>query len=292
MTVQRWDWSDVSEAEAQAMADARADEAMAEVQLDNSTPRRERKVAYNGARGVPIREEVLARHGDTVITRNSYGAHCLNTPQVLFADVDFSTNPGGKLHAAAAALLLVCVMLPAWRSLRGWGIAIGVLALIMLTGPLARLLRRLGHALGESQLEQAMARLQAFVKQHPMWAVRVYRTPAGLRLLATHAPVDPLGPQAQAFFSAIGADPLYVRMCLNQRCFRARISGKPWRMGIDKHMRPPSGRLARAAGAHAPAHGMGRTLRTDRKPVRGVPLDLFNRQWRRACRDRGRRGTA
>lgn len=48
-------------------------------------------MAYNGAQGVPIREEVLERHGDTVITRNGYGAKCLNTPDVLFADVDFDT---------------------------------------------------------------------------------------------------------------------------------------------------------------------------------------------------------
>ena len=33
--------------------------------------RREPKVAYNGALGVPIREEVLSRHNNAVITRNS-----------------------------------------------------------------------------------------------------------------------------------------------------------------------------------------------------------------------------
>jgi hypothetical protein len=38
---------------------------------------------YNGAAGVPIREEIVGRHGETVITRNSYGARCLNMPNVL-----------------------------------------------------------------------------------------------------------------------------------------------------------------------------------------------------------------
>lgn len=80
ITVRRWGWSDTSEADAQAMAEARAEEALALAQTDNTLERRERKVAYNGAQGVPIREEVLERHGDTVITRNAYGAKCLNTP--------------------------------------------------------------------------------------------------------------------------------------------------------------------------------------------------------------------
>ena len=241
ITVQRWGWSDTSAAEAQALADARADEALAQVLNDRTTPRRERKVAYNGAEGVPIREEVLERHGDAVITRNTYGAHCLNTPDVLFTDVDFATGASWKLHAAAAALLVVAVLLPARWVLGGWGLAVGVLALLLFTSPLARLLQRLAQALQGGPQAQAMAGLQAFVQQHPAWAVRVYRTPAGLRMLATHSPVDPLGADAQAFFAAVGADPLYVRMCVNQRCFRARLTGKPWRMGIDQHMRPRPG---------------------------------------------------
>lgn len=241
VTVRRWGWSDTSEAEAQAMADARADEALAQVLQDRSTPRRERKVAYNGAAGLPIREEVLARHGDTVITRNAYGAHCLNTPDVLFADVDFATGASWKQHAAAAALLVVAVLLPARWVLGGWGLAAGILALLLFTSPLAKLLQRLEQALQGGPQARAMAGLEAFVQNHPTWAVRVYRTPAGLRLLATQGPVAPLSAEAQAFFAAVGADPLYVRMCANQRCFRARLTGKPWRMGIDQHMRPRPG---------------------------------------------------
>jgi hypothetical protein len=76
-----------------------------------------------------------------------------------------------------------------------------------------------------------------FVEDYPDWAVRLYRTPAGLRLLATHRPFDPDEPAVRAFFADIGADPVYVRMCLNQQCFRARVSPKPWRIGIGRHMR-------------------------------------------------------
>src|SRR5688572_28381771 len=93
VTIRRFGWSDASQAEAQANADARAAEALARVLAGEDLLRREPKIPYNGAAGVPIREEIVARHGEDVITRNSYGARCLNTPDVLFADVDFPTEP-------------------------------------------------------------------------------------------------------------------------------------------------------------------------------------------------------
>ncbi|MEQ1893799.1 MAG: hypothetical protein ABL998_14750, partial [Planctomycetota bacterium] len=34
------------------------------------------------AEGVPIREEIVSEHDAAVITRNGYGARCLNTPNV------------------------------------------------------------------------------------------------------------------------------------------------------------------------------------------------------------------
>ena len=97
VTVRRYGWSDASQQEAQANADARAKEALARILAGEKLHRRDHKIPYNGAEGLPIREEILSTHGDAVITRNSYGAHCLNTPSVLFADIDFpsrSTGPG------------------------------------------------------------------------------------------------------------------------------------------------------------------------------------------------------
>jgi hypothetical protein len=37
--------------------------------------------------------------------------------------------------------------------------------------------------------------------------------------------------------AAPGADPQDARMCVRQNCFRARVSPKPWRIGIARHMR-------------------------------------------------------
>jgi hypothetical protein len=60
--------------------------------------RQEKRVSYNGSEGVPIREEVIQFHGDAVVSRNIYGALCINTPDVLFADIDFEENYHDKIR--------------------------------------------------------------------------------------------------------------------------------------------------------------------------------------------------
>lgn len=77
---------------------------------------REPLVPYTGADGVPIREENLAEHGSTVITRNSYGARCLNTPDVLFADIDHAPRTPAWLEVVGCLSIPLTVAL-AWRLL-------------------------------------------------------------------------------------------------------------------------------------------------------------------------------
>jgi hypothetical protein len=241
ITVRRFGWSAVSADDAGAMAARRADEALRLLIGGQQLLRREPKVPYNGAAGVPIREEVLARHGDAVITRNAYGAQCLNSPNALFADVDFDTPlPFKPIAAVFAVLALLSAAIGA--SHRSWVVGLALLfASLALAGPFARLLRRVGAAAQGGAQAGIFRRLKAFLSTRPDWNVRVYKTPAGLRLLATHRPFHPSDPEVESFFRAVMADPVYVRMCLNQQCFRARLTAKPWRIGIAAHMRPRPG---------------------------------------------------
>ena len=241
VTLRRFGWSDTSEVEAQAHADARVREALERVLAGETLPRRERRVAYNGADGVPIREEIVDRHGDSVITRNGYGALCLNTPGVLFADIDFERATGLR------SILLVMVGMLAFAftiATVGFGmhlpLAVILTLFVALTmgAPLANLLRRLSTRMRGGDQKIARDRVAAFIAKHPDWRVRVYRTPAGLRLLAMHRLFDPREPAVAACFDALGVDPVYARMCHNQNCFRARVSPKPWRMGLPR-LRPP-----------------------------------------------------
>ncbi len=48
---------------------------------------------------------------------------------------------------------------------------------------------------------------------------------------------DPGGDDAVGILHVLNSDPLYVRLCQAQACFRARLTAKPWRCDVS---RPPS----------------------------------------------------
>jgi hypothetical protein len=255
ITLRRFGWSDIGDAEAQAHADARVREAMDRVLSGETLPRRERRVAYNGAEGVPIREEIVDRHGDSVITRTGYGALCLNTPDVLFADIDFAERSRPRhvllaivcVFAAVAAALIAVLQVSVVAAL-----FVAFFASLLLGVPLPGAMRKVGVALRGGRERVALERVRRFVAAHPDWRLRVYRTPAGLRLLALHRRFDPREDAVRACFDALGVDPLYARMCLRQNCFRARVTPKPWRMGLPR-LHPPYSAAWRPEHAALPA---------------------------------------
>jgi hypothetical protein len=245
VTVRRWGWSDESQDAADGMAAARAEEALVRALADPNTLRREPKVPYNGAEGVPIREEIVGRHGTAVVTRNSYGARCLNTPEVLFADVDLSLAPG--CGASFAAFLAIFALGVSAAFMVEPGIprrviaAASLVAAIVFASSAARAVFAVLHGGPDRIKKAAIDRVRAYVDSHPRWNVRVYETPAGLRLIATHAAFEPRSAEVGEFFRALRVDPVYQRMCIRQNCFRARLSAKPWRCGVESHLKPRPG---------------------------------------------------
>lgn len=243
VTVRRFGWSDESEALAQAHAEARAREALDRVLAGETLPRRERRVAYNGAEGMPIREEIVERHGEAVVTRNGYGALCLNTPDLLFADIDFVLRPSsGRAILLSMAVTAACVAVGLHVALGlGWPVALvaAFFASLVIGIPIPGLLQRWSVAARGGAERLALQRVHRFLSSHPDWRVRLYRTPAGLRLMAVHRPFDPREPAVPQAFDAFGTDPVFARMCFNQQCFRARLTPKPWRIGMSR-LRPPS----------------------------------------------------
>lgn len=241
VTVRRFGWSDTSEAEARQMADARVREAYDRILAGERLRRRELKAPYNGAEGLPIREEVVSRQGETVISRNLYGALCLNTPDVLFADIDFATDVPGRLVAGVVlGLLLLALVLGITQHSRALGFGIPLLTTFFGYGAAVGIYRLWLAARGGVEAI-ALRRVRRFLSAHPDWGLRLYRTPAGFRLLAMHRTFDPGEPAVTECFRALGTDPVYVRMCQLQRCFRARCTPKPWRIGIAAHLRPRPG---------------------------------------------------
>jgi len=238
IVVRRFGWSDDSVAAAQVHAETRAKEALLAIAAGQALPRQERRTGY-GVEGVPIREQIVERHGDAVITRNSYGALCLNTPDVVFADIDHHPQPAGcVLPGLVAAALWLVVALTA-GNLWHWvaGVLLATVAVVAVNAIVLGL-RRARHRPADVEA-RALARVEQFVAQHPQWHLRAYRTPAGLRLLAMHATFSAQDPAVQALFDALQTDPLYARMCRVQHCFRARLTPKPWRVSLRRRIRPP-----------------------------------------------------
>jgi hypothetical protein len=237
-TLRRWGWSSDSREAAEAHADQRLDQAFAKLAAGEQVATRERSSPYNGAEGMPIREEVIERFDDAVITRNSYGALCLNTPDIGFADIDL---PEGEAGCAGCLLFLgllagggaFALQMASWPL---FGLAFVVATIIGVVVHHIQAARSTHTQILAAEL--AEERLAAFAADHPDWHLRLYRSPNGYRVMVMHAPLDPAGPETETFFAALGTDPLYVAMCRRQRCFRARISPKPWRCGITDHMTP------------------------------------------------------
>lgn len=198
LALRLWGWSQDSVAEAMALASRRVAEMSA--RFSSAAP----GDPYLYGSRQPLREEIIRYlgadgRGQSVVTRNRYGALVLNTAQVPFIDVD-AVAPSGfqglkSLFSRAPAV------------------------------------------------DPTLARIREACGRHPRQAFRVYRTSAGYRVLATNTYLDPASDETTAFLNGFGADPAFVTLCRLQASFRARLTPKPWRIGVPgppgQHPRDP-----------------------------------------------------
>ena len=192
-----WRWSFQNLAEAQALANEAARQ-LAQRFRDGVYP----KQGGHYYPDRPAREQILqeitdARGLSAVVTRNSYGCLVLNTARAMFVDIDLPEPPKP----------------------RGGGF-------------LSKLFGKPAPQLPQPNPEyEALARVENWTRNNSPWGWRVYRTRLGLRLLATQGPVESDSRTTDEVFEALGADPLYRKLCKTQKCFRARLTPKPWRCG-------------------------------------------------------------
>ncbi|MBW3569921.1 MAG: hypothetical protein KY467_02330 [Gemmatimonadetes bacterium] len=239
-----WRGSRSSPAEAQALAQEAVGRIADRVRSGAGFPER---YAYGDR---PLREEVVreipATGGvdapDAAITRNSYGALVLNASRAFFIDVDEARADGGQASGAPPSFSAADPMAVAREVLDRLPLPAGIKSIV-------------GGFLGPRPAQPAAAptapppaapaaggpaldRLRRWVASHPEWRVRVYRTSAGLRYLVTHDVFSPTAPETMAAMNALGADPQYIKLCQVQKTFRARLTPKPWRIGVPN---PPVG---------------------------------------------------
>ena len=190
---QCWGWSYDSPGDARA----KAKEALIALTRKVASNQRLDRYGY-GERA--LREEIIqtvpsgSYNPQAVITRNQYGALVLNTPDVMFVDIDFEPEQGGLVKT-----ILKLFGRPAVDREALW-----------------------------------LLRIRNWMADHPLWGMRVYRTKAGLRCLVTHETFDPARERSLEPLRELGSDPLYITLCRNQRSFRARLTPKPWRCNLPK----------------------------------------------------------
>lgn len=239
-TLRRFGWSDISEEDAKEHSRKRIDEALKTLKETGSVRRIDHKISYNGGEGLPIREEVVSTHGDIVISRNSYGALCLNTPDIMFADIDFDHNPPTSVYVAvfsgiAVLSALLTIYFQSWLVL-----GVGVLVGLFFSGSISRMINTSVNDRNGSLENKALERLKAVSARNPALHMRIYKTTMGFRILFMEQTYDPSSEATLELLRSLDSDKVYIQMCRNQRCFRARVSPKPWRIGIDR-LRPRPG---------------------------------------------------
>ena len=243
VTVRRFGWSQTSQDEAQANAEQRAQAALQRMIAGEKLPKRETKVPYNGADGMPIREEIVSEHGDVVVTRNVYGARCLNTLNVLFVDVDIQEGFPSLARLTFWLLWIVAIVFLFKINFYSALLIVACILLLFIKKESSLMFRpwvcQLLESWGITTMSLFKNRVRRFLSRHSDWHMRLYQTPAGMRVLVTHRTFDPNETAVQECFKALKADPVYARMCRKQQCFRARVSPKPWRMGIQTALKMP-----------------------------------------------------
>ncbi len=191
-----WRWSFQSVAEAQSLADQAAQQLADRFRVGDYPPKHGGYYPNRPFRELLLRE-IRNDAGEltAVVTRNSYGCQVLNTALVMFVDIDLpDPKPSG--------------------------------------GFLKKLFGKPDVAPPTNPQNEAMVRIENWTRNNSEWGWRIYRTRSGLRLLATQGLVDANSELANHVFESLGADPLYRKLCNSQKCFRARLTPKPWRCGL------------------------------------------------------------
>ncbi|MDY5148146.1 hypothetical protein DDD64_06055 [Actinotignum sanguinis] len=268
-TVAQWGWSANSEEEAQKVAAARLHRLVDRITELGHFPR-ERQARAEYYPGTPLREEilsVLSRENGTptcAITRNRYGAEVLNTADILIADVDVpeleeaARQRGGKRAGGRAAgsqnkpgFLARLFGFGAKKRERPAGSAFepgpgaapalapepvsataantapgsaSIPGLITETAPVRQ------HMI-EAELI-AFDRIEHFARLNAAWPIFVYRTFKGFRVIVAVEGIAADSGEAQMILNQLGSDPLYMRLCRVYESYRARLTAKPWRVGI------------------------------------------------------------
>lgn len=192
-----WSLSDPAEARAMATRRARAIRAWVEDWDTNPDPEGD----YYPTDGAVLREVVLEEGGAGpvrwAITRNQYGAEILNVDGLAILDVDIPARQ--------------VVEEP--------------------TGFFGRLFGRTRVRWERDDPAEVLGRLRPTLEASGFGG-RIYETAAGFRVLVCSEVLSWSDPRFEALLADTRSDRLYATLCRRQECCRARLTPKPWRVGV------------------------------------------------------------
>lgn len=229
-----------------------------EYNASNGIPIREQIISEHSfsESGLPNNNAVATQ---LIVTRNSYGAQVANVDNIAVIDVDNDdllrhnypddynhhgfmpaflvnqSNPSTKIKVWAFVIVFILIAsVIAWLGL-SWlwllVVMIGATAYLWQQASQKDKARAQKYADDAASLLPYMTNLiKKRVASHPAEGFRLYQTPAGFRIIATHDIVSPSDSVVEEWFAYFHADTNYVRLCQVQQCFRARLTAKPWRM--------------------------------------------------------------
>ncbi|WP_314885320.1 hypothetical protein [Psychrobacter immobilis] len=194
-----------------------------------------------------------------IVTRNSYGAQVANVDNIAIIDVDNDdllrhiypddythhgfmpaflvnqSNPASKIKIWFFVVVFILIAsIIAWLGLSWlWLLVVmfGATAYLWQQASVKDKARAQKYADDAASLLPYMTDLiKKRIANHPTESFRLYQTPAGFRIIATHDVVLPSDRLVAEWFAYFHADTNYVRLCQVQQCFRARLTAKPWRL--------------------------------------------------------------
>ncbi|PKW27616.1 hypothetical protein [Phycicoccus duodecadis] len=262
-----WGWSETSDQDAERVGRERLAETLARVEREGRLA-----PGHGYYPRTPLREPLLEEVGPVegaggrlgVVTRNRMGCEVLCTESLLIADVDVE-----ELAAEAQAQGRRGARARASASARGGGIGAFLRRAVLGRPDPAPMTPGTQDAAGldgpspagaphgpgyhaypsdeggagvrvtptgpeRPSVAECLAAEPAWglARSHPELGVRVYRTAAGLRVVVTGADAPPTSARARDILTALGTDPLYLELCATHASYRARLTPKPFRVGM------------------------------------------------------------
>ena len=78
----------------------------------------------------------------------------------------------------------------------------------------------------------------AVTPKYQEFGFRIYETYQGARVIVSGRDFDPRTAETKRIMDEFHCDPLYIRLCIKQGCYRARLTPKPYRMNMQRYKVP------------------------------------------------------